>query len=307
MSSNWKRIFKQLRCHFAFLLCLIAIELYGGYQCFSHGIRFQLIEVPSLQSLQVASVEVSGLYKDEMANLPWVKAGDKKQQYVGALQWTMNQVKKVSKNSVKKDPEKLLKSVKAGEGALCYQMSLLYLNALAAINLPARRLFLTSNLWGGDTHSIVEVLWDSKWIVMDPTFGVYFSNKITGDLLSAQDIKEYLFNGNYSRIQSNFIVGDVQYPARLEKYYMNFLPLYNNVFVENYKNDISFLLWLPPLRYWLGSKMYYQKIAGESDKHIKFVQRIYFDFTVIVPSIILFVAAITFVKASGLLKKMKLR
>jgi hypothetical protein len=285
------------------LFALILIEFWGVYQLAGHGFWARIIKVKSLQSISVRQLKPRDYYRERISPESWQSILGSKRQYLEALLWTMNRVGKVETNS-HLDPVALLKGVEAGEGALCADMVSLYENVLAAIGKPSRKIWVIRNPFAlYDTHASIEVWWDGKWVILDPTFGVYFVNcaqaRDTGAPLSGQELKEYLFQGRSAEIKP-VSAGKVNYPARIEKYYMDYLLLYNNVFVVD--RNPNRLSRIPPFCYWWGSKLYYEKIPLESDTHIQFIQQLFFIFAIIIPGII-FVIIIILI---GLIKNIRL-
>jgi hypothetical protein len=265
------------------LLFLVMIELWGGYQLCSRNLWVRIIKVKSLQSLQVKPVEPKEYYRKKIMNQAWFQSKDPMEQYLGALQWTMNQVRKISYNPKGDDPVALLQSVESGSGALCGDIADLYRNVLAAIGKPSRKIWLYRDLFNQDTHATVEVLLNGKWILICPTFGIFFTNS-EGQILSVQDLKKVLFKGNRSDIHFHFNK-EVSYPARIENYYLDYLLLFNNVFVV--EKSPNLLRQIPPFCFWIGTKLYYEKLFYESQTQIQFLQQLYFLFAIVFPVIIL--------------------
>jgi hypothetical protein len=175
-----------------------------------------------------------------------------------------------------------LEHVRRGGGLLCSGMANLYFNVLRLNGFIARRTYLMRHLFDrNDTHVTVEVLVDGKWIIFDPTFHVGFEKN--GQLIGAQTISESLHDGSFNTIKPRFY-GSVRYPPRLETYYTHWLPLFNNVLIPD--RDQPYLsLWarIPPLRYWCGPVMYFQKVPNVSYEHLRFQDGLYFLFVVVLP------------------------
>jgi hypothetical protein len=263
-------------------LFVLAAGLWAGATTWRWGVRFRLVEVESFQEVLAPSV---GAYSDYVAQLDQQGIGsinNPNDRYLALLSWTMSQVRSVDAYRGPRDPESLLMAVQSGSGALCDNMCSIYLAAAGASDSPARVVWLFKDLFSGDTHSVVEVLRDGKWVLLDPTFGVSYQDR-RGAWLSAQDIKERLFKGEYRAVNAVYVAGDVSYPPRLGEYYMNFLPLFNNVFVVG-KRPSSVMAMLPPFRYWFGTKLYYELLPGESARHIALAQHLYFVAVVVLPA-----------------------
>lgn len=200
---------------------------------------------------------------------------------VALLTEVMNQVRAID-TFIAEDPLAIYRHAQAGGGLVCEGMAKLYHAVLVAHGFDARIVGLKRNLLGVyDTHTTVEVLVDGKWVIYDPTFHVSYQRN--GELLGAQAIKESLYDGTYTAIHPIFY-GDVRYPARLDSYYMNWLPLYNNVLVWAAPTD-AFWSKLPPFRYWWSSRYYYQPLSAQQIQRHRFVNQLYFGVIVIMPSL----------------------
>lgn len=267
------------------LIGLSLMELWGSYQLYSRGLWARIIRVESLQSLLPLQPIAREYFQEKIKKEPWTQSRDSKAQCLGALRWTMNQARKVALNPNNSNPVDLLKSVEAGEGALCDDMANLFQNTLAALGITSRKVWLFRDLMiREDTHSTVEVWLDGKWVIMCPTFGVSFRDN-GGGLLAAQDMKEYLFLGRTAEVTPVFY-GEAAYPARIEKYYMNFWVFYNNVFVVEQRRDLPGVL--PPFCYFFGTRLYYEKLPYESDTHLQFIRQLFFIWAIIIPGLWLF-------------------
>jgi hypothetical protein len=166
-----------------------------------------------------------------------------------------------------------------GGGAVCSGMASLYSNILWLNGIQARQVMLRRNMFDVyDLHITVEVFDNDRWVIYDPTFNVSFQKH--DRLLGAQEIKESLYDGSFEEIEPVFY-GDVLYPARLETYYMHWLPLFNNVFVH--QADQNVLTKLPPFRYWLGPKYYYQPVNEQGQYQYRIQDDLYFTVVVIMP------------------------
>jgi hypothetical protein len=194
------------------------------------------------------------------------------------LRGVMNAVHKVE-DFHSRDFPTLWNHVAAGGGLLCRGMADLYYHALRRNGVEARRVRLARNLLEPfDTHQTVEVFQEGKWRIYDPTFNVSFQRG--GSLLGAQEIHDSLLAGTTADIQPVFH-GEVSYPARLDRYYVHWLPLFDNVFVLDVPTTAAFAL-LPPWRYWLGPRGYYEQ-TGANDKHFALLDRVYFTVVALVP------------------------
>ncbi len=179
--------------------------------------------------------------------------------------------------------------IRNGGGLLCSGMATLYFNVLRLNGIRARQVYLSRVLFGSDdTHVTVEVFVDGRWVIADPTFRIGYERD--GELVGAQTIAESLVHGSYGEIRPRFY-GQVKYPPRLETYYLHWLPLFNNVFVPD-GNWPRRSLWmrLPPLRFWYGPKMYFQRTRPLSYDHLRFQDQLYFTLVVLFPLTLLGIA-----------------
>ena len=264
------------------VLVLIEIWVFLNISKFSS----RLIRVKSLNNIKPKQLRPLDYFKGRVSGEPWAKAGDVKTRYIGALEWVMNRSGAVGPEETD-DPVELLKSVEVGGCSNCTGMAILYQNTLAAVGLPSRTVRLQRNIRDFyDAHVTVEVLIDGKWVIMDPSFNVTFENP-EGELLSAQEIKTLFFKGLHDRVKPVFH-GEVKYPARLEKYYIDYLPLFNNIFVLDNQKSNS-LSKIPPFRYWFGPRAYYEKIPNESVQHLDFTQKMMYFLIGLIPLAIIFI------------------
>ena len=253
------------------------------------GGLYRVIATTSLQALNPKQqYHPNVAFKDKIAKEPWAQSDQVLERCLGALRWTMDQVHTTLDHSRLKEPEELLKFAAKGGGVLCYGMAVLFQYVLSALGIYSRILILYSNLFNSsEIHATVEVLLDGKWVVFDPTFHISFTDT-DNNLLSATDIRENLFTGRFQDNNIKFY-GEVAYPIRVDKYYINIFLMFNNIFVLE-QGNLNLLAMIPPWRYWYGPKLYYQKLALESDQHLRFWQWLYLIIVLIIPiSLILLV------------------
>ncbi len=179
------------------------------------------------------------------------------------------------------------RQARAGGGLLCAGMARLYFNALAVNGYRARIVELRRDaLDPYDTHTLVEVEEDGAWHAYDPTFNVAYARGARR--LAAEEVQAALKDGSYATIQPVFF-GEVRYPARLERYYTSWLPLFNNVYVLDGAQP-GRVRGLPPLRYWLGPRFYYSTTSGLSTTHLRLLGGLYFALVGLLPTLILALA-----------------
>ncbi|OAD22481.1 hypothetical protein THIOM_001712 [Candidatus Thiomargarita nelsonii] len=196
----------------------------------------------------------------------------------------MNKVNKVELNPPW-DAVSLFEHVQKGKGLACSGMAEIFASILAAKKFTVRRVGLLRTL--GDrysAHAIIEILVNGRWVIFDPTFNVTFERD--GHLVGAQDIHRALLDGNFNEIKPIFH-GEVAYPARLDKYYMHYLSLYNNVLILEPAK--KFWHKLPPFRYWMGTKYYVQieKELGQRNEHMHFFNNLNFFFVALLPIVLI--------------------
>ncbi len=181
------------------------------------------------------------------------------------------------------DPAAVLEHVRRGGGVACGGMSRLFFAALRANGLDARIVTLRRSLLDRlDTHTTVEVRMGGRWVIVDPTFHVTFERN--GRLLGAVEIHEALLHGGAAGIVPVFH-GPVAYPARLETYYIHWLPLFTHVAVVDRMGPApSLLARVPPARYWLGPAVYVPRTPGVGDDERALREAAVFGAVVLLPT-----------------------
>ncbi len=251
------------------LAALAAVDVAAWLALGSHVAMVRWIPVPHLAAVRTDHVrgENPGLPADLVGTDP-----------LALLRSVMDAVHKVE-DFHSPDFATVWKHVASGGGLLCRGMADVYYHALRANGIEARRVRLARNLLDPfDTHQTVEVFQEGRWVIYDPTFNVSFERQ--GVLLGAQEIHSALLTGATADIRPVFH-GEVSYPARLDRYYIHWLPLFDNVFVFDVPRAETWSL-LPPLRYWLGPRGYYEQ-AGTHDSHFTLLGRVYFAVVALVP------------------------
>jgi hypothetical protein len=243
----------------------------------------RLIRVASLERVSVPAPAGSEAVRSRLAGEAWAQSPDPREKILGALAWTMNRVRKVG--SVNRgDPAELLGAAEAGAGLGCRGMARLFSAALATVGIESRLVVLCRNILDGlDTHITVEVKWGGRFVVLDPTFHLAFAGA-AGEYLSAQEIKAAVFLGR-GEARPVFL-GEVAYPARRERYYMDIRQCFDNCFVAD-EGSRCRALKLPPTLYWFGPRLYYEKLAQESVRHLELLNCCYAGVVVILPLLLL--------------------
>ncbi len=248
----------------------------------------RLVPVDSWESINAGRNGDIAWMRQLVAKENWATgSGDIADRAVASLKWTMNRVERVGPTSGT-DPQELLAAAEAGSGLDCGGMAAIYSAVLSSIDIKNRTVVLFRNMLDAyDSHVIVEVcLGDGPWAVFDPTFNISFIDQ-DGQLMSAQDIKTKVFHKHGEGINVVFH-GEVAYPPRWDRYYMDIFATFNNVFVKD-PGSGGVIPKLPPLRFWFGSKLYYQKLPKESTVHLDTFNRLYLLAVVLLPGTVLLV------------------
>jgi hypothetical protein len=236
--------------------------------------------------------EISPLIKENMTDL---------EKALIIKEWVMNQASKIGADIDAGTPYGMLSQMRKGKGAACGNMALVYLAALSSVDTQARLVqLMRSSLDRYDTHVTVEVWTDNDWVVIDPTFNCYFL--IDSEMASAEDLHKLLLK-NENPEEYVIVYGNgVNYPAQLEKYYVDPLTLYNEVFIARQIND-TFIVQLPLFGYFFANRYVYLDFNDNSDSgEIKIIQGIIFMYHFVFP-ITAFVSFIALIILIVLVKK----
>lgn len=140
---------------------------------------------------------------------------------------TMDSVSKVESGFCPTEFDALRQWVKT-HGVLCGCMADLYHGYLDRAGIPNRVVNFAAGLGApADTHATVEVALNGKWVILDPTFHVRFWHD--GQPLGARDLMNLYYRHETNQILAQFL-GDVTYPARIEKYYIDYRLLPQHVY-----------------------------------------------------------------------------
>lgn len=279
----------------ALLLC-VALNLYlvARFKALS------FIEVPSLQSLQVQPPENISYYMEalEKQNL----SGSEREKALQILRWVSQTATKVD-SFRSGDPIENLTHIQSGGGAICSNLAIVLQHALATQHIPSRKIWLMRNLMDTrDVHVSVEVLLNGKWVILDPTFNLSFTNE-KGDLLSAQEVHNALMKGEANSIRVKEY-GREKYPLQLKEYYIHFLPLFNNVFVVE-PNRGSFWYYLPKVGSVSSLTLYYEHSDPFSNDHILSFQFLSQFWSKVLPLLNIVLFGIFLIRARGIYKQRK--
>lgn len=272
-----------------FLLLIFSVSLldaWGLHTLEKYGVfaRFHAVDTRTFDELgrsqPLTSYSDAIWFRQELAGAG-LNHGSDEQQVVQVMKWIMNQVNKADVSSPGSARE-ALQLARNGEGLSCGAMSQIFGEALNSLGFQTRQIQLVRSLLNNkDTHVTTEVLIGGKWVIFDPTFNV--SYKKNGTLIGVQEIRKALLDGTASDIKPCFY-GEVAYPARLEAYYLNWLPLYNNLFIYEQRNTE---LWskIPPFRYLFGPRIYYLEENSKGLWYFELEEKVYFVFVVLLPVI----------------------
>ncbi len=255
---------------------ICCIDFYGIFLLRSFGLLARWVSVKDLSSVETESFNPESC--EELAKN--FKGDDPRE----LLKGVMNSVSIVASNPPG-DTIDFYHHAKQGGGLNCYGMSKIFYSVLRLNNIKSRIVSMVRNLPDmRDSHTTVEVFIQDKWVIFDPTFNVSFEKD--GRMIGAQEIHNALFDGSHNQIKPVFY-GEVIYPARLGKYYMHWLLLFNNVFVEIIPHGK--LTKIPPFRYWMGPVHYLKQAPHRNySKRVKFYNTCNFLFVVVLP-VILFI------------------
>jgi hypothetical protein len=169
--------------------------------------------------------------------------------------WLGNQVKAVDSHKGSQSGYELMHLAREGTGMTCGSMSLMLEEALLALEVNARtvQLFRT-NFNRLDTHVVVEVRLQERWVVLDPTFNLTYEST-DGTPLGIAEIQKSLANSQSDAVTPVYH-GDRAYPARLSEYPLNWQVLFANAYVNKPCRDCPWWKRLPPMRFWLGPARY---------------------------------------------------
>jgi hypothetical protein len=199
---------------------------------------------------------------------------------LGSQQWLGNQVTRVESGSSRMDSLALWSVAAGGGGLTCWGMSALLRDLIVISGGEARVVQLyRSNYEPNNTHVVVEVRLDGRWVVFDPTFNVTLHDE-EARLLGVSEIRGRLATNPPEPVSIRYH-GDRRYPGNLPDYYLDPLSLYANAFA--YGDCSSCALWqrLPPFRYWFGPTRY---MFGEGPGPlVRQHNRVYLLTTVLLP------------------------
>lgn len=193
---------------------------------------------------------------------------------LATLEWVMNQIPKVESQSAKSSWE-MVEIGRTGGGLICGGMAQIFKDALLAQDIPARSVVFKRDIFAThDTHVSVEAWVDGKWRLYDPTF--HLTLKAGDERVGAFEGRDWFISGRGKPVELEFL-GDVRYPARVNKYYIRYEALLNNVFI-NARNDAGIIGKTPVLGSLLGGGLKFpstRQSAGSSKMALRVYRFIY--------------------------------
>lgn len=201
---------------------------------------------------------------------------------LATLEWVMNQIPKVESRSAKSSWE-MVEIGRAGGGLICGGMAQILKDALLAQGIPARSLTFQRNLFDlYDTHASVEAWVEGKWRLYDPTF--HLTLKAGDKRVGAFDAREWFIKGHGTPVELEFL-GEVKYPARVDRYAVRYEILFNNTYVD-LRRDMWILSNIPFVGPWLSRELVYSHSdPGLSVMAQDFYRFLYYVTLVVLPAI----------------------
>lgn len=146
------------------------------------------------------------------------------------------------------DPIILLDNLINGKYLLCGETAKLYAYVLHSLGFKVRIMTVTRSIFDSwDKHSFVE-FWDElrkKWIISDPTFNI--SLKADSNYLSSDELFDLIHIGKFDAIQVEHGRKTI-YEIPIEKFYISYYSLFNNLYFVQYYNKIE-ISEFPPIRW----------------------------------------------------------
>ena len=178
-----------------------------------------------------------------------------------ALQtWIGNQVEKTEPYWGNEQGFQLLMLGMNGTGLACSSMSVIFREALALLETPARIVQIYrsgSNI--NNTHVLVEVNINGKWVAFDPTYNTTYQYE--NELLDIGQIEKALYQSTPKEIELVYH-GKRKYPASFKAYSKEWKFVFNNALIAHNQNFgcSKIVCWvgrIPPFRYWWGPQRYF--------------------------------------------------
>lgn len=213
-----------LTAGFAILFCLTVAALLWLRNT-TGLVRIAPMEGLSARSAHNAEVTVLSDRDKFAIALADISGGDERI-VLKTVEWVMNRIPTVG-NHYRKSSWDMLE---ARDGQLCSGMAQILVDALLSKGIPARRVFLQFALFDNlKTHVTVEVWVHGRWRVYDPTF--HIALRAGKERVGVFEAREWFLKRRGSPVELEFL-GDVAYPARIEKYQLPFEAHLNHIFVD---------------------------------------------------------------------------
>jgi len=245
-------------------------------------LRFERADAATFARLDLASPatpEIFSFYKPKLAAAGFDRVTGDTQRIVFILEWVMNHVG-ASAGGWSASALDAYQGAQEGRALSCDSMSRVFVAAARAEGFTARSVQLVRTVLNSkDTHVTAEVRLNNGWVIFDPTFNVSFARD--GRLLGVQEMHEALLDGSGAGITPVFY-GEVRYPARLQHYYLDWMPLYNNVFILEAGHHGLFAR-MAPFRFWLGPRWVYLESQPTALWQWSLANQDYVLYTVLLP------------------------
>ncbi len=137
-------------------------------------------------------------------------------------------------------PEGLLRQIRKGAAANCFDRSILFSTYLSSLGIKSRLWALENEGFNGIAHSITEVYIKSlkKWVFIDVTFGFYITEN--GRPLSLLELREKLLNGSTDNILVQDVISGTNKSNKLPLFYSRLVKCVflraDNDFVNKFNN-----------------------------------------------------------------------
>lgn len=271
------------------LAALLVVEAWGLWTLTRHGALARFDPVPPERFSRIG-VDGAPRPRPDAAFLASVLP-DTVRGVGEILRWTMDRTDSIGDPGPGTSAAEAYRVAASGGGLVCGPLARLFVTALSARGHAAREVQLARSLFSaGDTHITVEVRVDGRWVVYDPTFHVSFARG--GRLLGAAEIHRALVEGDGDAVEPRFH-GPVAYPARLERYDVGWLALYNHVIIYE-AGGATLPEKLPPVRYWTGPRWRVLALEGGGPPlwQVGVARDAYLLFIVLLPGTLALVAAV---------------
>lgn len=162
---------------FGILLLSLAVNVVVLLMLNSHNLRYRFVRTDNWQVI-AGSTDVSVLpafakIADEQR---FAEVADPRRRCDAVVKWLRNFVTRASDDG-NLGPESLLRHARSGGGTLCAGMTVLGRNLMCAAGVETRTVWLFRDLFGRDSHSVIEARIGSRWGMIDPSLGFEFETE----------------------------------------------------------------------------------------------------------------------------------